>query len=92
MAKMTTRAKAAAKAAEASSTEPDAPAEPAAESAPVPAVCVVKDGTPHMGSPVHGGKVCSAHEMHYRADGTRRVPLPSSALTAVKGPKAARLK
>lgn len=36
--------------------------------------CVVRDGTPHMGRPVHG-KVCSAHEMHYLSDGSPRVPL-----------------
>lgn len=61
-----------------------------AESA-MPAVpvsdCVVDDGTAHMGNAVHGGKVCSAHEMHYRSDGSRRVPLESSAITSVPGPR-----
>jgi hypothetical protein len=33
--------------------------------------CVVDDGTPHTGRAVNG-VVCSAHAMHYRADGTRR--------------------
>jgi hypothetical protein len=76
------------------STEPaqDVSAQPAAEPTDLPAVpaadgCVVDDGTPHMGRPVHGGKVCSAHEMHYRSDGTRRVPLESSAITTVAGPR-----
>lgn len=36
-----------------------------------PGECVVDDGTPHMGRAVNG-KVCSAHAMHYKADGTRR--------------------
>ena len=36
-----------------------------------PGECVVDDGTPHTGRAVNG-VVCSAHAMHYRADGTRR--------------------
>lgn len=35
--------------------------------------CTVDDGTAHTGRAVNG-KVCSAHAMHYRSDGTRRVP------------------
>lgn len=34
--------------------------------------CVVDDGTPHMGLATHGGRVCSAHAVHYEPDGTRR--------------------
>ena len=33
--------------------------------------CVIDDGTAHMGRAVNG-LVCSAHAMHYRADGSRR--------------------
>jgi hypothetical protein len=33
--------------------------------------CVVDDGTAHMGRAVNG-VVCSAHAMHYLADGTPR--------------------
>lgn len=33
--------------------------------------CVVNDGTAHVGRAVNG-KVCSAHAMRYKADGTRR--------------------
>jgi hypothetical protein len=33
--------------------------------------CVVDDGTPHVGRAVNG-LVCSAHAMHYLADGTPR--------------------
>lgn len=34
--------------------------------------CVVDDGTTHNGGPVHGGKVCSAHENRYYQDGKPR--------------------
>ena len=33
--------------------------------------CVVDDGTPHMSGGLIG-KVCSAHQMHYDANGNRR--------------------
>jgi len=36
-----------------------------------PGDCVVDDGTAHMGRAVNG-KVCSAHAMRYKADGTPR--------------------
>lgn len=37
--------------------------------------CVVPDSdpTPHMGRATPGAKICSAHAMHYLADGTPRV-------------------
>lgn len=34
--------------------------------------CVVDDGTAHMGRATPGAKICSAHAMHYKADGTPR--------------------
>lgn len=34
--------------------------------------CVVDDGTPHTGRATPGAAICSAHAMHYRADGTPR--------------------
>jgi hypothetical protein len=34
--------------------------------------CVVHDGTPHTGHATPGAKICSAHAMRYRADGTPR--------------------
>jgi len=34
--------------------------------------CVVDDGTAHMGRATPGAKICSAHAMRYRADGTPR--------------------
>jgi hypothetical protein len=36
--------------------------------------CVVPDSdpTPHMGRATPGAKICSAHAMHYLADGTPR--------------------
>jgi hypothetical protein len=34
--------------------------------------CVVDDGTAHMGRATPGAVICSAHAMHYKADGTRR--------------------
>jgi hypothetical protein len=34
-------------------------------------VCVVDDGTAHVGRPVNG-VICSAHAMHYLTDGTPR--------------------
>ena len=34
--------------------------------------CVVDDGTAHMGRALPGKLICSAHEMHYLADGTPR--------------------
>lgn len=34
--------------------------------------CVVKDGSAHMGRATPGAVICSAHAMHYRADGTPR--------------------
>ncbi len=34
--------------------------------------CVVSDGTAHMGRATPGAVICSAHAMHYRADGTPR--------------------
>jgi hypothetical protein len=34
--------------------------------------CVVDDGTAHMGRATPGAAICSAHAMHYKADGTRR--------------------
>lgn len=39
-----------------------------------PGMCVVDDGTGHYadGRVVPGAKICSAHEMHYFRDGTRR--------------------
>jgi len=37
-----------------------------------PGECVVDDGTPHMGRATPGAVICSAHAMHYKADGTRR--------------------
>lgn len=37
-----------------------------------PRVCVVDDGTPHMGRATPGARICSAHAMRYRADGTPR--------------------
>lgn len=43
--------------------EPEMPVDPRA--------CVVDDGTPHMGRAVNG-RVCSAHAMRYKADGTPR--------------------
>lgn len=44
--------------------------------------CVVDDGTPHVGRAVNG-RVCSAHTNRYRADGSPREPLES---TAIAGP------
>jgi hypothetical protein len=37
-----------------------------------PGECVVDDGTAHNGRATPGSNVCSAHAMHYKADGTRR--------------------
>ena len=39
-----------------------------------PGICVVDDGTGHYadGRVVPGALICSAHEMHYFRDGTRR--------------------
>jgi len=38
-----------------------------------PTVCVVDDGTAHVGRAGGvNGRVCSAHAVHYRSDGTRR--------------------
>jgi hypothetical protein len=34
--------------------------------------CVVDDGTAHMGRATPGAVICSAHAMHYNADGTSR--------------------
>lgn len=34
--------------------------------------CVVDDGTPHTGRTTPGAAICSAHAMHYKADGTPR--------------------
>lgn len=34
--------------------------------------CVVDDGTAHMGRATPGAVICSAHAMHYKADGTPR--------------------
>lgn len=34
--------------------------------------CVVDDGTAHTGRATPGAKICSAHAMHYKADGTSR--------------------
>ena len=56
---------------------PAAPAQPAIEGAPVEAsapagVCVVSDGTAHMGGAVPGGLVCSAHENRYHRSGASR--------------------
>jgi hypothetical protein len=34
--------------------------------------CVVDDGTAHMGRATPGAKICSAHAMRYKADGTPR--------------------
>jgi hypothetical protein len=49
-------------------TETSAPDETAVEQ-----VCVVDDGTPHVGRAGGvNGRVCSAHAVHYRSDGTRR--------------------
>lgn len=45
-------------------TPVSAPAEPRGE-------CVVKDGSAHVGGAVNG-KVCSAHAMHYDANGKKR--------------------
>lgn len=48
-------------------TAADTPADPAARGE-----CVVDDGTAHMGRATPGAKICSAHAMHYKADGTPR--------------------
>jgi hypothetical protein len=39
-----------------------------------PGKCVVDDGTGHYadGRVIPGAEICSAHEMHYFRDGTRR--------------------
>jgi hypothetical protein len=37
-----------------------------------PGECVVDDGTRHNGRATPGSKVCSAHAMRYKADGTPR--------------------
>lgn len=37
--------------------------------------CVVDDGTAHMGRAVPGTKICSAHAMRYKNDGTPRTAL-----------------
>lgn len=37
-----------------------------------PVECVVDDGTAHMGRAVPGTKICSAHAMRYKSDGTPR--------------------
>ena len=52
---------------------PAVPADPD-EDAPkkAPGECVVDDGTAHMGRATPGAKICSAHAMRYRADGTPR--------------------
>lgn len=42
-------------------------------------VCVVSDGSPHMGRALPGKKICSAHEMHYLPDGTPRVKAHAAA-------------
>jgi hypothetical protein len=46
----------------------DKPAKP--EKAP--GECVVDDGTLHNGRATPGAKICSAHAMRYKADGTPR--------------------
>jgi hypothetical protein len=45
---------------------------PAAKKVKAPGECVVDDGTAHTGRATPGAKVCSAHAMHYKADGTAR--------------------
>jgi hypothetical protein len=40
--------------------------------AKAPGECVVDDGTRHNGRATPGSNVCSAHAMHYKADGSRR--------------------
>jgi hypothetical protein len=37
-----------------------------------PGECVVDDGTKHNGRATPGAKICSAHAMQYKADGTPR--------------------
>jgi hypothetical protein len=37
-----------------------------------PGECVVDDGTLHNGRTTPGAKICSAHAMRYKADGTPR--------------------
>lgn len=37
-----------------------------------PGDCAVDDGTPHTGRATPGAKICSAHAIHYKADGTPR--------------------
>ena len=51
-------------------------------------VCVVPDGessTPHVGRAVNG-LVCSAHAMHYDAQGRRRDQAPSTTVVAPAAP------
>ena len=64
MAVKTTDVKSTAKPDEAKPAEVDAKAKTSGE-------CVVADGTPHMGRAVNG-VVCSAHAMHYDAQGKKR--------------------
>lgn len=42
------------------------------EGKPFDGNCVVDDGTPHTGRATPGARICSAHAMRYRADGTPR--------------------
>lgn len=55
------------------------PAEP--EQVAARGECVVDDGTPHMGRATPGAKICSAHAMHYLADGTPRAGYGKAATT-----------
>jgi hypothetical protein len=59
--------------------EPIAPVELIAPVEPIEPVesagatnCVADDGRPHVGRATHGGKICSAHAISYRSDGTKR--------------------
>jgi hypothetical protein len=53
-------------------TDQQATTAPAEDGKPFDGNCVVDDGTPHTGRATPGAKICSAHAMRYKADGTPR--------------------